>query len=355
MTKSSLANFRLATGQSRRIFLHKPMQRDELMFSVAVPVRNGKKYLETCLESVRRQDVAPNSWQCICVDDGSTDGGEKILDKFASADGRFIVLKNVGSGVGAARNVAIKAASGKFIAFLDCDDLLEPQFLGELGELAEKFSAEIVGCCHGNFFGYGKPPPRAAEGKCNPDGFLFTEPLKSLLGKNKKTSLANGLRNYFVWGRLFRREFLLKNNLLFSPIAIGEDTLFSLQTFSLASRFAISEKILCWHRRHGESTMGSYHSIDYMENCIAVAVAASEWFTGLSRETDGETLQLTQRAINKIVYEGCIRGRRGVGYWSNLATRRRRLKALHKSGFFDPKALFLRHRIRSEIFLKFGL
>ncbi|MDR2667548.1 MAG: glycosyltransferase [Puniceicoccales bacterium] len=333
------------------------MQESNLLFSVAVPVRNGEKYLRQCLESVRRQDVPPDSWQCICVDDGSSDGSGKILEEFALGDSRFAALKNIGSGVGAARNTAIGAARGKFIAFLDCDDLVEVSFLGELGALAEKFSAEIVGCCHENFNGAGEPHcDGCSQRKRYSDTFAnFDRPLKALLSKKKKNFHGNGLNNYFVWGRLFRRDFLEKNKLLFSPIAIGEDTLFSLQAFHLASRFALIGKVLHRHRKHGESTMGSYRSIDYMENCIAVASAATEWFAGRREDMDGDELQLLHRAINKIIYEGCIRGRHGRGHWTSFLARRKRLRELRENGLFNPKALSLRHRIRSEIFLTIGL
>ncbi|MDR1435967.1 MAG: glycosyltransferase family 2 protein [Puniceicoccales bacterium] len=328
------------------------MQNRKLNFSIVVPVRNGEQYLRQCLESVRRQTVAANCWQCICVDDGSSDGSVRIMEEFSSGDGRFVAIESGGGGVGTARNSGLALARGKFIAFLDCDDLLEPQFLEELGVIAEDFSADICGCCHGNFSENGEPLRRWGQSK---SAMLFRDPLSTFAQKWHKTFSGNGLRNYFVWGRLFRRDFLEKNNLSFSEIAIGEDTLFMLKAFHLTSAFAVTENVLCWHRRHGKSTMNTYNSVDYMENCIAVAMAAREWFGEKLLGESEMRKPVLRRIVGKIIYDGCMRGRRGIGYGESGAVRRSRLLKLRENGIFRPSDLCFRHRLRSELFLHFGV
>jgi hypothetical protein len=236
---------------------------------------------------------------------------------------------------------------------LDADDLLDPAFLRIVGRLAQEFSAEIAGCCHSNFIGDREPSAFAAPKKCF--SVAFSPPLPALLTAEKRSAFGNGLHNHFVWGRLFERKFLQGNGLSFVSIPIGEDTLFTLQAFQLAKRFALTRSVLCHHRHHRQSVMGSYRCADYREHCIAVASAVRDWFCGQPVPMDDGTAQLLRRRIAKIFYEGCLRGRHGSGFWTTRSQSRQRLKELRHSGLFDPSALLLRHRLRSELFLRLGL
>ena len=96
-------------------------------FSIVVPVYNTEQFVRECLDSVRAQTFP--EWECICVDDGSTDGSPAILDEYAAFDRRFRVLHQKNSGVGAARNAAMNVARGEWLIFLDSDDMLHPEML----------------------------------------------------------------------------------------------------------------------------------------------------------------------------------------------------------------------------------
>jgi glycosyltransferase involved in cell wall biosynthesis len=98
------------------------------LVSIITPVYNSARWLEETLATVRAQTLT--NWEQILVDDGSTDGSVEILEAAAAEDARFRVIKagrNVGSP--AARNMALDAARGRFIAFLDADDLWHPEKL----------------------------------------------------------------------------------------------------------------------------------------------------------------------------------------------------------------------------------
>ena len=105
---------------------------------------NAEKYLRTCLESVIGQTFT--SWELIIADDGSTDSTGAIADEFAAKDGRIKVLHLNRHGVSAARNACIDAANGKYLAYVDADDLLEPDYLKALYEKSEESNAYIVQC-----------------------------------------------------------------------------------------------------------------------------------------------------------------------------------------------------------------
>jgi teichuronic acid biosynthesis glycosyltransferase TuaG len=96
--------------------------------SVITPLYNAEKYIGTTIESVLNQTYS--NWEMIIVDDGSADKGLEIAEKFARIEERIkIISGNKNMGAAKARNKAIEAATGRFIAFLDSDDLWLPQKL----------------------------------------------------------------------------------------------------------------------------------------------------------------------------------------------------------------------------------
>lgn len=86
-------------------------------FSIIIPVYNVAPYLRACLDSMVAQTFS--GWECLCVDDGSTDDSGKILEEYAQQDARFRVFHQQNAGVSAARNRALSAAKGAFIGFAD--------------------------------------------------------------------------------------------------------------------------------------------------------------------------------------------------------------------------------------------
>lgn len=78
--------------------------------SIIIPVYNVAPYLRECLDSVLAQTLG--DWECICVDDGSTDGSGAILDEYAAMETRFRVIHQANAGVAGARNRGLNAARG---------------------------------------------------------------------------------------------------------------------------------------------------------------------------------------------------------------------------------------------------
>ncbi|WP_102223387.1 glycosyltransferase family 2 protein [Acidimangrovimonas sediminis] len=111
-------------------------------FTIVVPCYNAAATLAATLESFRRQSFA--DWECLLVDDGSTDATPALIAGAAAADPRFRALANPGKGPSTARNLAIGAARGEILAFCDADDLWLP---GKL-DLAHRTMAasEVAGC-----------------------------------------------------------------------------------------------------------------------------------------------------------------------------------------------------------------
>lgn len=98
--------------------------------SIIVPVYNVDSYLSQCVNSIRNQTY--KSWELILVDDGSKDKSVELCDKFEKLDKRIKAIHICNSGVSVARNIGLENAKGKYIAFVDGDDWIEPDMYEKL-------------------------------------------------------------------------------------------------------------------------------------------------------------------------------------------------------------------------------
>lgn len=119
---------------------------NRVYISVIIPVYNVEAYIEKCLNSVRQQTY--QGFECIVVDDGSTDNSGKICDTFASLDARFTVIHKQNGGLVSARKAGLQKASGVFVSCVDSDDWIEKDFLEGLVNYQKKYNADIVAGNH---------------------------------------------------------------------------------------------------------------------------------------------------------------------------------------------------------------
>ena len=101
-----------------------------MKLSIIIPIYNKSRYLSTILQQVREQSFA--DYECLLIDDGSTDGSGEICDEFSAMDSRFRVFHIPNGGVSHARNIGLDAAQGDYITFIDADDGIKPDYLENL-------------------------------------------------------------------------------------------------------------------------------------------------------------------------------------------------------------------------------
>ena len=97
---------------------------NDKFLSVIVPVYNVEDYLKDCLDSLLNQDLTSESYEVICIDDGSPDNCGNILDEYAKKYNNLIIIHQENQGVSCARNSGLEIAIGKYIWFVDSDDLI---------------------------------------------------------------------------------------------------------------------------------------------------------------------------------------------------------------------------------------
>lgn len=121
------------------------------LVSIITPSYNQANFLSETLDSVLKQDY--QNWECIIIDDGSTDNTKEIAQKYCSKDKRFKYIKQENQGPSVARNNGILNSSGKYILPLDSDDLISKDYLQEAVDILEKKPKIKLVYCEVELFG----------------------------------------------------------------------------------------------------------------------------------------------------------------------------------------------------------
>jgi glycosyltransferase involved in cell wall biosynthesis len=188
------------------------------MISVVIPLYNKEKSIRATLESVRAQSYA--DWECIVVDDGSTDNSREVAEQFKILDFRFKILSKLNGGVCSARNRGIEEAKGEYIALLDGDDQWDKDYLTEQVKMIHDF-------------------PEAAMW-----GINFAELNKGKLIRKLETDLPDGYRGYVE--RYFQRPKRISDLFCSSSVVIRREAFDKVGMFD--ERIKYSEDSDMWFR-----------------------------------------------------------------------------------------------------------
>lgn len=212
--------------------------------SIIIPVYNAGKYLQDTLTSITEQSFT--DWECICINDGSNDGSKNVIAGFIMRDNRFSLLEQENSGVSVARNAGLNAAKGKYIAFLDQDDLMTPTALESMFSLIEAHDVDMV---RGRRINIPEDYQLNQLKKIKPD---YSH--RFISGINPITIRTLPRRWMYIWLCLFKKE-LLQNIRFYEPLKSGaEDNIFMFEVFNKVQNFIQSQNLICLHRKSLTST-----------------------------------------------------------------------------------------------------
>ena len=116
------------------------------LISIIVPVYQVRDYVGECVESIRQQTYT--NLEILLVDDGSTDGSGEMCDEYARTDERIRVIHQENRGQAGARNTGLDNVQGEYIAFVDSDDLVLPDYIEVLYMLLTKHAADLAACAY---------------------------------------------------------------------------------------------------------------------------------------------------------------------------------------------------------------
>ena len=222
--------------------------------SVIVPVYNGEKYLNQCLDSISNQTL--KDIEIICINDGSTDNTSSILKKYSSKDNRFKIITTENRGQGCARNSALNEAIGEYISFVDADDWIESDSLELLYKKAKSDDLDMV------FF-------QIVNYMQSSDNFVSTDlyNIKSFEnnGINERSVFNHNTTQKFLFeipvgpvSKFYNRRFIESNNLRFPEGMYFEDNAFFYNAYFHCKKAGFLKKQLYYRRRHEESVTQTF-------------------------------------------------------------------------------------------------
>jgi glycosyltransferase involved in cell wall biosynthesis len=184
--------------------------------SIIIPVFNGERYIKETLHSLLSQSVA--DWECVIIDDGSTDSTGSVVKQFVGADSRFKYYFQENKGLSGARNSGILYSSGEYLVFLDSDDLLSADMLGLTSGYLDKNSGIAIVSGAWDFI--------------NEEG--------TTISKRKRPVISKDIKKDLLFGNLFPVHTAMVRKNLFSEIGQFDETLKSHEDWDLWIRAAFA-------------------------------------------------------------------------------------------------------------------
>ncbi len=214
--------------------------------SIIIPVYKVENYLARCLNSLLKQTFI--DFEVILVDDCSPDNSGAICDEYAAKDSRFKVIhaeKN--GGLSVARNLGLAQSKGEYIAFIDSDDYVAPEYLQVLLDTLEKNQADIAQC--GFYEVIDDKEPEKVESQAIMKKYTKEDTYEFLYGVGDANVF-----NFIVWNKLFKAKIL--QSIHFENGLRNEDVIFTSYALMKARVVALSNIMAYYYCRRSDSIMG---------------------------------------------------------------------------------------------------
>ena len=210
--------------------------------SVIIPVYNAERYFSVCLSSVARQTF--RDYELIVVDDGSTDSSQTVFYEKKSSFPSVKYVKQLNFGSGVARNEGLRLASGKYVMFLDADDMLcSENVFEDMVRRADETDCEFL-------IAHAQGLSRTGEDKGMLEWVLRADfvPCRDVFAGCEVGENLYSICGAVPWAKLFRMDFIRRNDLKFPLLRRSEDFPFVQLALSYASRIAVLDKPVVVHR-----------------------------------------------------------------------------------------------------------
>ena len=194
--------------------------------SIIIPFYNVEQFIAQCLDSVYNQDIPEEDYEVICVDDCSPDNSIAIVEHYAKKHANLVIVRNaLNRKLGGARNAGMDVARGKYIWFIDSDDFIIPNILGEFLSISESDDLDVL------HFNYAEYPKDVVNIKLQSDTSVITGPSMFF-----SSGFLWGHDLVTAWRKLYRRQFLLDNHIHFAEHIMYEDNDYAILVFAYAER-----------------------------------------------------------------------------------------------------------------------
>ncbi len=205
--------------------------------SIIVPVYNVEKYLPKCLDSLVGQTF--RNIEIICVNDGSPDNSQEILNSYAQKDSRVRVITKENGGLFSARHEGMKYINGKYVIFVDSDDWVSENLVEKCLKAAGSDNPDVV------VFGAFSVREKNGKISCKRGGYDFSK----FVNLTKNGLKVKDIFKFppTAWSKMYRTDFLKQNNIRFQEIKNGEDQLFFIHSMLLAKKIKTVDENLYYY------------------------------------------------------------------------------------------------------------
>jgi len=221
------------------------------LVSIIVPAYNVEKYIEKCIKSISNQNY--QNIEIIVINDGSNDRTKEILANLSLSESRLHIIDQNNSGVSSSRNVGIKKALGEYLIFVDGDDYISCDFFDYMLSLVKNTSANFgfSSVCFSN---------RNEKQTAN-------ETIKTLSSEEATAKLLSPDIFVGCWNKIYKRSFLLENNIFFSPDLFYGEGLSFIATVAFLSDISVEgNRKVYYYRRNNMSSATSVFDIKKIYN-----------------------------------------------------------------------------------------
>ena len=255
----------------------------KIKVSVIVPIYNVEKYLRQCLDSIIHQTL--KDIEIILIDEGDMDQCRKIIDEYEQKDERITTIHEFNGGYGVAVNKGIQRARGQYIGIVEADDFISSNMFFDLYSLADEFNADIV---KSNFYYYS-----STNNIKKADKITKNKSYKVICAKEEPFILRI---QPSIWSAIYKKEFLVKNNIKFLETrgAAYQDTSFSFKTLSLAKKIVLTPNAYLYYRIDNQSS-----SVNSKSNPFAICNEYDEITDFLNKNPEIKSFANTNKLINQ--------------------------------------------------------
>lgn len=259
--------------------------------SIIVPVYNVEHELSRCVDSILNQSYS--NIEVILVDDGSTDRCPSICDAFVMKDRRVRVIHKPNGGLSSARNAGLREASGEWILYVDSDDYILNDSCERLIAVGAKYDCDIVSADAIREFNGGREymvHGSLADGKCYPSRDFIIKTVKPC--------------EWYApaWLNLYKRSFLIENNLFFVEGLLHEDMEMQPRVFLAAKTVAYCAYPFYRYVDRASSIMNA-SKVD--ERVTAMEWIYSNWKSKFEAIEDGELARALNGHLAKCYLHSC--------------------------------------------------
>ncbi|MBQ6463052.1 MAG: glycosyltransferase [Pseudobutyrivibrio sp.] len=272
--------------------------------SIIIPIFKVEKYIEKCLESILKQSFS--DMEIICVNDATPDLSLNIVKRIKDKNDNITILNHpINKGLSAARNTGLKHSQGKYVWFIDSDDYIKDGSIAQLVQKMEKDSLDVL---------YFNKTCVSEEGyrSCEKTDVIELGENEVITGKAmfNKSMQCQSFKSMNAYTQMFKRKFLVENNIFFYEGIVHEDFLFYFQCAMSAKRVGNYDRSFYYYRIRKGSIMSEVTKLRKQSMFVTFLKVIEYWKKNELNELD----KVAIKRFAAMIYHECLKYKEKISY-----------------------------------------